>query len=202
MSRKDSMIVPALRAAPTAALILGSARRSGWSQKLGRSLSALAPAELALQAIEIADLPLYHEDLEQAVPAEWARFRAQIRAVDALLFVTPEYNRSVPAALKNAIDIGSSPDDHSVWSGKPAAVASFSPGRLGGFGATHHLRQTLVFLDVPVLQQPEIYLSEAEQLFDAEGQLREGPARDLLSEFLLKFLAWITLIQRPALARG
>src|SRR4051812_15021353 len=143
----------------TAGLLLGSARSLGWTRKLGRAMTAIAPADLVLQSIEIADLPLYHEDLEDAAPPQWKRFRAQIRAVEALLFVTPEYNRSIPALLKNAIDIGSSPDDASVWAKKPGAIASFSPGSMGGFGANHHLRQTLVFLDVPVLQQPEVYLS-------------------------------------------
>jgi chromate reductase len=154
-------------------------------------MTAIAPADLVLQSIEIADLPLYHEDLEDAAPPQWKRFRAQIRAVEALLFVTPEYNRSIPALLKNAIDIGSSPDDASVWAKKPGAIASFSPGSMGGFGANHHLRQTLVFLDVPVLQQPEVYLSHIDRLFDAEGQLRDGSGKQLLSRFLTEFRAWI-----------
>lgn len=172
----------------TAALVLGSARRTGWTRKLARALTELTPTGLSLREVDIADLPLYREELEDpAPPPEWTRFRAELRAVDAVLFVTPEYNRSVPAALKNAIDIGSSPDDASVWKGKPAAIASHSPGRLGGFGANHHLRQSLVFLDMPVVQQPEVYLTEIDTLFDADGRLVNGAVRGLLSRFLLAF---------------
>jgi chromate reductase len=177
-----------------AGLVLGSARPGGWTRKLGRALVELAPAALSIRPIELADLPVYHEELEQpAPPPAWARFRAEVAAVDALLFVTPEYNRSVPAALKNAIDIGSSPDDCSVWSGKPAAIATFSTGMLGGFGANHHLRQSLVFLDLPVMPQPEIYLSHIERLFDDEGTLRPAPGEQLLTPFLQAFAAWCSI---------
>lgn len=173
----------------TAGLVLGSARRTGWSRKLGAALTELAPPGLVLRDIAIADLPLYHEELEEpAPPPQWARFRAELRGVDAVLFVTPEYNRSVPAALKNAIDVGSSPDDASAWTGKPSAIASFSPGRMGGFGANHHLRQSLVFLDMPVLQQPEIYLGDVEALFDGDGRLISASVRELLRTFLGAFL--------------
>jgi chromate reductase len=173
------------------ALLLGSARSTGWTRKLGQALLELAPADVRLEAIGIADLPLYHEELEVTAPPTWARFRAQLRGMDGLLFVTPEYNRSLPAALKNAIDIGSSPDDCSVWAGKPGAIVSFSPGAMGGFGANHHLRQSLVFLDVPVLQQPEMYLHSVERLFDAEGRLLAGAGRELIERFWLAFRAWL-----------
>lgn len=176
----------------TAALVLGSARRSGWTRTLARSLTELAPAGLLLREVFIADLPLYREELEEPEPPpEWTRFRAELKDVDAVLFVTPEYNRSVPAALKNAIDVGSSPDDASVWKGKPAAIATHSPGRMGGFGANHHLRQSLVFLDMPVMPQPEIYLAEVDRLFDAEGRLTNDEVRALLSGFLRSFHAWL-----------
>ena len=182
----------------TAGLLLGSARRNGWTRKLGRALTELAPEGLAIRPIELADLPLYHEALEEpAPPPAWSRFRGEVRAVDALLFVTPEYNRSVPAALKNAIDVGSSPDGCAVWSGKPAAVATFSTGMLGGFGANHHLRQSLVFLDVPVMAQPEAYLSRVERLFDDAGGLRPGPGRDLLTAFMRAFAAWTAARAAP-----
>jgi chromate reductase len=185
----------------TAGLLLGSARRSGWSRKVGRALAELSPAGLILREIEIADLPLYHEELEEpSPPPEWTRFRAQLGEVDAVLFVTPESNRSVPAALKNAVDIGSSPEEQSVWAGKPGAIASLSPGRLGGFGANHHLRQSLVFLDVPVLQQPEVDLAEVEQLFDAEDRLL-SPARELERTCLEAFQRWTVQTQRRGSAR-
>jgi chromate reductase len=184
-----------------AALISGSARQTGWTRKLARALTELSPPGLTLREIAVTDLSLYQEELEEpAPPPEWARFRTELAGVDAVLFVTPEYNRSMPAALKNAVDIGSSPEDQSVWAGKPAAIASHSPGRMGGFGANHHLRQSLVFLDMPVLQQPEIYLGEVDQLFDA-GHLVNGAVRELLATFLRAFLAWGLRMQRPASER-
>jgi chromate reductase len=138
------------------AVIVGSLRKDSLNRKAAEALAALAPAGVELEIVEIGDLPLYNEDLEAAgAPAAWERFRSQLKASDAVLFVTPEYNRSVPGALKNAIDVGSRPYGASVFSGRPAAVMSVSPGAIGGFGANHHLRQSLVFLDMPVLQQPE-----------------------------------------------
>jgi chromate reductase len=127
----------------------------------------------------------------RAPPAAWTRFRAELRTCRAVLFVTPEYNRSMPAALKNAIDVGSSPDDCSVWARKPGAIASHSPGMLGGFGANHHLRQSLVFLDVPVLQQPELYLCRIDEQFDGAGELRDPRVRELLVNFMEAFRQWI-----------
>src|SRR5512138_3676265 len=118
-----------------------------------RALAALAPPQLALEIVEIRDLPLYDADLDGASPpAAWIAFRDRIRRADAVLFVTPEYNRSVPGALKNALDVGSRPYGQSAWDRKPGAVISVSPGAIGGFGANHHLRQSLVFLDMPALQ--------------------------------------------------
>jgi chromate reductase, NAD(P)H dehydrogenase (quinone) len=174
------------------ALILGSARCNGWSNKLGQAIGSLAPTSMTFQSIQIGDLQLYHEEIEENPPLEWMRFRSEVRAVDAVLFVTPEYNRSIPAALKNAVDIGSSPDNQSIWAGKPAAIISFSPGRIGGFGANHHLRQSLVFLDMPVMQQPEVYLSEVGKLFTPESELLG--ARDLLADFLRAFQRWIAAV--------
>jgi chromate reductase len=122
---------------------------------------------------------------------EWTQFRERIRIADAVLFVTPEHNRSVPAALKNAIDVGSRPYGKSAWSGKPGAVASASPGGIGGFGANHHLRQSLVFLDVPAMAQPEAYLGSADKLFDANGKLANDETRKFLEGFMQAYAAWI-----------
>jgi chromate reductase len=118
-------------------------------------------------------------------------FRNRIRAVDAVLFASPEYNRSVPGALKNAIDVGSRPYGSSVYAGKPAAVLTVSPGAIGGFGANHHLRQSLVFLDMPVLQQPEGYLGGAAKWFDDGGRLTDEKTRQFLTKFAAAFAAWI-----------
>jgi chromate reductase len=170
------------------AVIVGSLRRESLSRKAAEALSRLAPANLQLEIVEIRDLPLYDEDVEAAgVPAAWAQFREAVNASDAVLFVTPEYNRSVPGSLKNAIDVGSRPYGASVFAGKPAAVMSLSQGALAGFGANHHLRQSLVFLDMPVLQQPEAYVGAAGTLFDADGALVEDSTRDFFAGFIASF---------------
>jgi len=137
----------------------------------------LSPAALKLSIIEIGDLPIYNQDGDENPPALWTQFHERIRAVDAVLFVTPEHNRSVPAALKNAIDIGSRPYGKSAWSGKPGAVVSASPSGIGGFGANHHLRQSLVFPNIPAMAQPEAYIGGADKLFDANGKLSNDGTR-------------------------
>jgi len=141
--------------------------------------------------IEIGELPHYNQDLEESVPAAWREFRDRIRASDAILFVTPEYNRSIPGALKNAIDVGSRPSGQSVWLGKPCAVVSTSPGALGGFGANHALRQCFVFLDMPVMQMPEIYLGQVDKAVDADGKVGSDGTRGLMEKFLATFATWI-----------
>lgn len=174
------------------AVIVGSLRRDAFSRKLAHALIELAPPTLAPAIVEIGALPLYNPDLEEGgPPASWGEFRAAVRAADALLFVTPEYNRSVPGALKNAIDVGSRPSGQSVWSGRPGAVASISPGTIGAFGANHHLRQSLVFLDVPVLQQPEAYLGNAAALFGTDGKLAKEETREFLRKFMTAFANWV-----------
>jgi chromate reductase len=173
------------------AVLVGSLRKQSLSRKTARALSELAPSPLKLSIVEIGELPLYNEDLEAQVPAAWLAFRKRVKTADALLFVTPEYNRSVPSALKNAIDVGSRPYGRSVWSGKPGAVISVSPSPLGAFGANHHLRQSMVFLDVPVMQQPEAYIGGAADLFNEQGVLTRESTRDFFSKFLQAFAAWI-----------
>src|ERR1700743_714635 len=160
------------------AVIVGSLRKASLNRKMAHALAALAPASLKLEIVEIGELPHYNEDLEAGIPPSWAAFRARIRRADAVLFVTPEYNRSTPAVLKNALDVGSRPYGSSVWDGKPGAVISVSPGALGGFGANHHLRQSLVFLNVPTLQGPEAYVGGASKLFDEKGQLNNEGTKE------------------------
>jgi chromate reductase len=155
------------------------------------ALAELAPASLKLSIIEIGHLPIYNQDGDENPPAAWTQFRERIRASDAALFVTPEHNRSVPAALKNAVDVGSRPYGKSAWSGKPGAVVSASPGGIGGFGANHHLRQSLVFLDVPAMPQPEAYLGGADKLFDANGRLVSDETRKFLEGFMQAYASWI-----------
>ena len=154
------------------AVLVGSLRKESFNRKMAKALQALAPPSLNLEIVEIGNLPLYNQDDDANPPPNSAKFKARIQRADAVIFVTPEYNRSVPGVLKNAIDIASRPYGKSAWSGKPAAVVTVSPGAIGGFGANHHLRQSLGFLDRPTLQQPEAYIGGAAELFDAQGNLR------------------------------
>src|SRR5712691_13130250 len=173
------------------AVIVGSLRRDSINRKVANALAELAPAELKLSIVEIAELSIYNQDGDESPPAAWTEFRARIRRADAVLFVTPEHNRSVPAALKNALDIGSRPYGKSAWSGKPGAVVSTSPGATGAFGANHHLRQSLVFLNVPAMPQPEAYIGGADKLFDASGALIDDSVRNFMLKFLTAFEEWI-----------
>ena len=173
------------------AVIVGSLRKDSINRKVANALIELAPATLHLAHVEIGQLPIYNQDTDEAPPAEWTAFRERIRAADAVLFVTPEHNRSVPAALKNALDVGSRPYGRSAWNGKPGAVVSASPGAIGGFGANHHLRQSLVFLNVPAMPQPEAYIGGADKLFDPSGKLVNDGTRKFLQGFMAAFAVWI-----------
>jgi chromate reductase, NAD(P)H dehydrogenase (quinone) len=173
------------------AVFVGSLRKESINRKLATALAELGPRSLQAQIIEIGQLPLYNQDDDANPPAAWTAFRERVKAADAVLFVTPEYNRSVPAALKNALDVGSRPYGKSVWAGKPGAVVSASPGALGAFGANHHLRQSLVFLNVPAMPQPEAYLGGADKLFDAAGKLTNDSTRTHLQTFMHAFAAWV-----------
>jgi chromate reductase len=153
---------------------------------MAKALCSLAP-DLECEILEIGQLSLYDQDLDENPPQEWRAFRERIRASDAVLFVTPEYNRSVPGVLKNAIDIASRPYGQNAFAGKSAAVMSVSIGAIGGFGANHHLRQSLVFLDMPVLQQPEAYVGGASQLFDGRGNLVNDDTREFARKFMEAF---------------
>ena len=173
------------------AVVVGSLRKQSFNRKLALAMQAMAPAGLALEIVEIGQLPLYNQDDDANPPAPSAKFKQQIADADAVLFVTPEYNRSVPGVLKNAIDIASRPYGKSAWSGKPAAVISLSPGVLGGFGANHHLRQSLVFLDMPTLAQPEAYIGGAADLFDDAGQIKKPETKQFVEKILAAFEAWV-----------
>ena len=173
------------------AVVVGSLRKGSFSRMMAHALAAAAPPSLHLEIVEIRDLGFYDQDLDASPPAPWLAFKARIARANAVLFVTPEYNRSVPGVLKNAIDVASRPYGKSAWNGKPAAVVSVSPGAIGGFGANHHLRQSLVFLNMPVLQQPEAYIGGAPTLFDASGTLTNESTREFATKFMQAFAAWI-----------
>jgi chromate reductase len=177
------------------AVLVGSLRKESFSRKIAHAVAELAPATLKLEIVEIGGLSLYNPDEDGAnLPAAWRTFRERIRRADAVLFVTPEYNRSVPGLLKNALDVGSRPYGQSAWSGKPAAIVSVSPGAIGAFGANHHLRQSLVFLDVPAMQQPEAYVGGVANLLDAQGNLTSDGTREFLRKFAEAFAAWVETI--------
>ena len=173
------------------AVLVGSLRKDSINRKVANALIELAPPSLKPGFVEIGALPLYNQDEDASPPVVWTQFRDRIKAVDAVLFVTPEYNRSVPGVLKNALDVGSRPYGQSVWNGRPGAIVSASPGGIGGFGANHHLRQSLVFLNVPAMAQPEAYVGGADKLFDASGTLINDGTRKFFQQFMQAFSDWI-----------
>jgi chromate reductase, NAD(P)H dehydrogenase (quinone) len=180
------------------AVVVGSLRKASFSRRVARALIGLAPPEVKGSIVEIGDLPHYDQDIddEKRPPEAWTVFRAAIKAADAVLFVTPEYNRSVPGVLKNAIDVGSRPYGQSAWSGKPAGIVSVTPGAMGGFGANHALRQSLVFLDMPILQQPEAYVGNAGTVFAEDGSVTVEATKEFLTKFMARYAAWVETILR------
>jgi chromate reductase len=173
------------------AVIVGSLRKESFSKKLGHALAKLAPASLKLDVITLEGLSFFNQDLEATPPADWLALRERIKKADAVLFITPEYNRSMPGVLKNAIDVASRPYGQSVFNGKPGGVISNSPGAIGGFGANHHIRQTLAFLNVLVLQQPEAYVGGIGDAFDANGELVKDSLKQFATSYMNAFAAWV-----------
>ncbi len=178
------------------ALIVGSLRQGAYTRLVAQALVELAPSTLQLNEAGIGDLPFYNQDLEtESPPAPWQTFRDRIRNADAVLFVTPEYNRGMPGVLKNAIDVGSRPLKESVWRGKPALVVSQTPGRLGAMSAHQQLRLTLSVIGSPVMPAPEVYLPEVAKLFGPDGKLAAADTRQLLTSVLNDFEVWIGRFQ-------
>lgn len=172
------------------AVIVGSLRKESFTRKVAKTLMLLAPPTLDMEIVEIGQLPMYNQDDDDNPPATYVEFREKIKQFDGVLFCTPEYNRSVPGVLKNAIDAGSRPYGQSAWTGKPCAIVSVSPGALAGFGANHHLRQSLVFLNMPAMQQPEAYLGNVAGQFDGD-QLNNDATRGFLQKFVDAFDSWV-----------
>jgi chromate reductase len=181
------------------AIIVGSLREGSINRKVARSICALRGDNLDCSMVEIGDLPLYNQDFDSLAqqPEQYLRFREQVRSADGILFVSPEYNRGIPGVLKNAIDVGSRPYGQSVWDKKPAAVVTASPGSIGGFGSNHQIRQSCVFLNMPVMQQPEAYLGHvSDDSFDQAGCLKDGPLKDLITGLAHAFADWVEMIHR------
>ncbi len=179
------------------AVITGSLRQASFSRKRGRAAIKLAPAGMKPSIVEIGDMQHYNEDLEADPPAAFTRFRERIAAADAVLFVTPEFNRGIPGALKNCVDVGSRPWGKSIWNGKPAAVISTAPGAIGGFGAHHVLRQALVAVNVVTMPHPEAYIGGVAKMFDDAGELVDASTREFVSEFMRAFHTWIKQQRAP-----
>lgn len=177
------------------AVLVGSLRKESFSKKVAQNVVNLFPADYELKFISIDQLPLYNQDYDDhgKLPEAYREFRGQLKQSDAVLFVTPEYNRSVPGVLKNAIDVGSRPVAESVWKGKPAGIISQSPSNLSGFGANHHLRQSLVFFDMPIVQQPEVYLANVQSLLDDDGTITNESTIEFLQTFVDKFVQLIEM---------
>ncbi len=173
------------------AVLVGSLRKESLNRKLAEAMTTLAPDGFSFEFVTIGDLPLYNEDLEADVPEAWTRFRDTMKTKQGVLFFTPEYNRSVPGALKNALDVGSRPYGQSVWDKKPAAIVTASPGALAAFGANHHLRQSLVFLNMPTLQQPEAYIGQVNKLLSEEGEIVSDGTKSFLTTFMNAFASWV-----------
>ena len=183
------------------AIIVGSLRKGSLNRRVAKSICALRGDNLDCSMVEIGDLPLYNQDLDGNPPEQWTRFREQVAAADGVLFCSPEYNRGIPGVLKNAIDVGSRPYGQSVFDKKPGAIVTASPGSIGGFGSNHQIRQACVFLNMPVMQQPEAYLGHVtEESFDADGCLKDGALKDLVVVLANSFRGWVDMIHRSRAA--
>lgn len=175
----------------TIGLFVGSLRKESYSKKIAKAIAEMAPEGFIFKQISLEDLPIYNQDFDDygLAPEEYLKFRNEVKSLDGFIFITPEYNRSIPGVLKNAIDVGSRPKGESVWNGKPGAVFSSSPGNLSGFGANHHLRQCLVSLNVPVMQQPEVYLAKVHEIFDENGKINEKTL-EFLQKAVDAYIEW------------
>lgn len=170
-------------------IVLGSIRKNSFSEQLANNLVELFPEGYEAEFIDIANLPLYNQDSDENIPEVYTNFRETVKALDAVVFVTPEHNRSVPASLKNALDVGSRPYGSNVWDSKPALIVSQSPSDLSGFGANHHLRQVLAFLNMPVVQQPEAYIANVHELLGEDGKITNEDTIGFLQSVVDAFVA-------------
>ena len=176
------------------ALVVGSLRRDSFNRQLGHAVAKLAPPGFSFHEVRVDDLPLYNQD-DDAAPAEAVkRLKKEISAADGLVFVTPEYNRSIPGVLKNAIDHASRPYGQSVWAGKPAGILGASVGAPGTSMAQQHLRNILAYLDVPTMGQPEVFLQVNEELFDAAGNIANAGTKAFLQSWMDRYVAWVNKI--------
>lgn len=177
--------------AHSVAVIVGSLRKESFSLKIAKAFAKIAPPSLNLEIVTLHGLSFFNQDLEAAPPADWVAFREKIQKSDAVLFVTPEYNRSIPGVLKNAIDVGSRPYGKSSFNGRPIGIVGNSPGPLGGVCAAMNLKQILPGYSGPILQQPEIYLNGVGDAFDDKGELTKESLEKVLKDYIAAFAAWV-----------
>lgn len=182
--------------ASTVAVIVGSLRKESFSLKIANTIAKLAPPALKFEIVTLHGLSFYNQDLEATPPADWTAFREKVQACDAVLFVTPEYNRSTSGVLKNAIDIGSRPPGKSSFNGKPTGIISNSPGAVGGMGAAMHLKSILPGISGPIMQQPEIYLNGVGDAFDDKGNLTKEALEKVLKAYIDAFAVWVERIKK------
>jgi chromate reductase len=177
----------------TIGVFVGSLRKESCCRKIAQALCGMMPGTIEMKPVEIGGLPMFNQDYddEGRTPAEWTRFREEVKALDGFLFVSPEYNRSIPAVLKNALDIGSRPYGQNLWSEKPGALIGVTPGKLGAFGASQQLRQTMAFLNIFLMQQPEAYIGDAASLFDEQGKMINQGALSFLRSYADAFARWM-----------
>jgi chromate reductase len=169
------------------AVIVGSLRKESFTRKVANALAKLAPDTLKLNLVTLNDISFFNQDLEAAPPADWLAFREKLQKSDGIVFITPEYNRSIPGVLKNAIDVGSRPYGKSSFNGKPTGIVSNSPGPLGGVSAAKHLQNILPGIAGPIMQQPEIYLNGVGDAFDDKGELTKDSLRMVLKQYIDAF---------------
>jgi len=172
-------------------VIVGSLRKESFTLKIAKAFAEMAPEGFKLEITTLHDLSFFNQDLEAAPPADWVKFREMLQASSAVLFVTPEYNRSIPGVLKNALDWGSRPWGHSVWGNKPAALIGTSVGAIGTALAQSHLRNVLAYLDVPLMGQPEMFVKHDHNRIDASGNIIDDHTRKYLQTFVDRYVDWV-----------
>ena len=172
-------------------VIVGSLRKESFTRKIAHALAKLAPETVKLNLVALHDISFFNQDLEATPPADWLAFREKLQKSDGILFITPEYNRSIPGVLKNAIDVGSRPYGKSSFNGKPTGIVSNSPGPLGGVSAAKHLQNILPGISGPIMQQPEIYLNGVGDAFDDKGELAKDALRGVLKAYIDAFAAFV-----------
>ncbi|MDL2218203.1 NAD(P)H-dependent oxidoreductase [Christensenellaceae bacterium OttesenSCG-928-M15] len=179
-------------------VVVGSNRRGSYSKMIAKAVTGFLPANYSVMFLEIGDLPIFNQDYDDdhETPAQWTRFREEVKSADAFLFITPEYNRSMPPLLKNALDVASRPYGQNAWGKKPGAIISVSPGKPGGFGANHHLRQCMSFLNIYMMQQPEAYIGNVTSILDDGGNVTDDGSAGFLKLIAEEFAQWVGNFQK------